>query len=109
MLKFRRRGLHEGGPGGDHRVGRRGRNVERTRTTRRDDRDARTQIRELGRTDPVGPIDEDDVSSPDRTERLQGPRDLALDVEDACELLGMLGAKIEWKISHVGRVYGGRS
>jgi hypothetical protein len=48
--------------------------------------------------------DEDDVPATDRTERIEGPRDLALDVKGAGERGGQLRLKRKREIGH-GREY----
>lgn len=57
--------------------------------------DARAKIGELSRTDPGSTVDEYHVPPPDRSERLKSPRDLALDIESACETLRQGRAQVK--------------
>ena len=47
-----------------------------------------------------GPIDNDDVSPLYRTQRLDRPRDLALDIEDPSQLFVEPGGQVDGEISH---------
>ena len=66
------------------RVGR----VDARRSIRLRERDPRAELGELPGADPVGAIEQQDVASPQRTQRVQRPRDLGLDIEDTGEVLG---------------------
>ena len=77
---------------------------KRRRSVRFDERDAGPEIGELSSADPTGAIDEDHVPVPDRTEAVERPRELALDIQGPAESLGEPGLKVERKICHESRV-----
>ena len=75
-------------PQADDDVRRRVGRVDARRSVRLRERDPRAELGELSGTDPVGAIEQQDVASPDRTQRLERPRDLRLDIEDTGQALG---------------------
>jgi len=97
-------GAAERRPQADDDISRRIRRGERRRTTRVDDGDAGAECFELPSAKTLGCIDDDDVSSLHRTQRLDRPRDLALDIEDPGQLFVEPGPQFEGEISHWRRV-----
>jgi len=48
----------------------------------------RSELGQLSRADPMGAIEHQHVAPPDRTQCIERPRDLRLDIEDAGQSLG---------------------
>jgi hypothetical protein len=88
----------ESRPPRHHHVGGSVGRVERSRSARFDERDPRTQVRQLPSSDPTGAVDEHDVPSSHRSEYLKRPRDLALDIQGPGELLGEPRGQVDGEI-----------
>ena len=73
---------------------------ERRRTARVDDSHPGAKRFQLPSAKTGGCIDDDDVSPLHRTQRLDRPRDLALDIEDPGQLFVEPGPQFEGEISH---------
>ncbi len=78
-----RGGATERRPEAGQDVGRRVGRVDPRRSVRRGERDPRTELGKLSSADPIGTIEQQHVASPGRTQCVEHPRDLALDIEDA--------------------------
>ena len=93
-------GAAEGRPKADNDIGRCVGRRERRRTARVDEGDASAERFQLPSAQSGGCIDDDDVSPLHRTQRLDRPRDLALDIEDSGQLFVEPGPQFEGEISH---------
>ena len=82
-------------PQADDDVHRRVGRVDARRSIRLRERDPRAELGELPGPDPVGAIEQQDVASPHRTQCLERPRDLGLDIEDTGEVLGQPVSEVD--------------